>query len=125
MCNANEPNYNGVIIALWPIYLHCSTFICILAHLHYTPSMGKITVPMHFYGQTLNEITIASNGALLTGSKSAEIDLPNHIAPFLSNLPPSEDDSIIYTNDGMKNFFLKFHCIVIYENIIVFNFHFL
>ena len=71
----------------------------------------KLKFDFDFYGQTLNEITIASNGALLTGSKSAEIDLPNHIAPFLSNLPPSEDDSIIYTNDGMENFFLKFHCI--------------
>ena len=64
-----------------------------------------------FYGQTIREITIASNGALLTGSNTDEIDLPNHIAPFLSNLPPSEDDSIVYTNDGMIKYipyFLKY-----------------
>ena len=53
-----------------------------------------------FYGQTIQDIVISSSGAILTGNKDDEIDLPNHIAPFLSNLPPSENDEVIYTNDG-------------------------
>ena len=53
-----------------------------------------------FYGQTIQDIVISSSGAILTGNKDDEIDLPNHIAPFLSNLPPSEEDEVIYTNDG-------------------------
>ena len=60
----------------------------------------KLNFDFDFYGQTIREIIISSSGAILTGNKDAEIDLPNHIAPFLSFLPPSEDDEIIYTNDG-------------------------
>ena len=85
---------------LFTVIIIINDLTCILAYFQTV----KLKFDFDFYGQTLNEITIASNGALLTGSKSAEIDLPNHIAPFLTNLPPSEDDRIIYTNDGMKYF---------------------
>ena len=53
-----------------------------------------------FFGQTIHDIIITSSGAILTGDKDAEIDLPNHIAPFLSSLPPSEYDEVIYINEG-------------------------
>ena len=92
----------------WFLLILNNIYIIILEIIYVTSFQTvKLKFDFDFYGQTLNEITIASNGALLTGSKSAEIDLPNHIAPFLSNLPPSEDDRIIYTNDGMKYFVFK------------------
>ena len=65
-----------------------------------------------FYGQALEEIVITSAGAILTGNKDDVIHMPNHIAPFLSNLPPSDRDEVTYINEGESQ---KNICVMLYD----------
>ena len=56
---------------------------------------------MPFYGRYINNVILTTGGGLLTGSindASTELQIPSYIAPFLTGMPPSDRDTVIFND---------------------------
>ena len=65
----------------------------------------NVSFPVRLFGQSLTQVLITSAGGILTSgldnnkNSNSHIELPNHIAPFLTNFPPNAKEDIVYYSD--------------------------
>lgn len=52
--------------------------------------------PIPFFGRYISNAVLTTAGGLLTASMNDSMDLPNFIAPFLTPIPPSDRDTVIF-----------------------------
>jgi len=61
----------------------------------------KLSEPVPFYGRYINNIILTSAGGILIPPSSSPNDslmMPSFIAPFLTSMPPSDSDSVIFND---------------------------
>ena len=66
----------------------------------------NLSFALPFFGQSLKQVLLSSAGGILTSldediwSEDASMEMPNHIAPFLTNMPPDQwNDEVYYRDD--------------------------
>ncbi len=62
----------------------------------------NLSFPFPLFGGVVRNLTVTTAGALITGNSEDKLRLPSHIAPFLTNIPLSENDKTVFYDTGIN-----------------------
>ena len=71
----------------------------------------SLSQPFPFYGRYVREIVLTTAGGMLIKQNESTLLVPSYISPFMTALPPSDEDEVLFYDELAKGgiFFVQWN----------------